>query len=390
MRWTILIPSLLLASLLSCSTAAPPRTPGMEALDVEITTAELRLKTYELESYFAAVVQTAADEILAAETEPAIRRAALRWKLNAIPAMQAAVFQLDPLGALADAWGLCRQMEEFFTNGAGRELFGDSQSIAIEESRLLSTEVRLLALSVIGAERLEEVRPRLEAWLAENPFHDISFGRRTVAASASSITAANSSRDALASVGQIEDLVRDLSDRLAIYAEQIPEIARWHAELLTMDISQNEIAPLWEDIESIDASAASLDIEIQALRRFVESTPDLIASERVVILEAIERDLETALVDVDRQRVATLSAVTVEREAILAEIEVLRETVTRDLEQALVDVLSDAEALVERQAATLMVEAEGLVDLIFWRLLVLVAIGCVGLAIALRLSRAKR
>jgi len=105
-------------------------------------------------------VQTAADEISAAETDPSIREAAVRWKINSIPAMQAAVFQLDPLAALADAWGLCAQMERFAT-GAGKDLFGDSQRIAVQDSLTLSEDVAALARSVVG-DQVEHRVPRRE------------------------------------------------------------------------------------------------------------------------------------------------------------------------------------------------------------------------------------
>ena len=120
----------------------------------------------------------------AAETDPSIREAAVRWKINSIPAMQAAVFQLDPLAALADAWGLCAQMERFFATGAGKDLFGDSQRIAVQDSLTLSEEAAALARSVVGVDGVKDVRPKLEAWLDENPIHDLSFWRRSVGADA--------------------------------------------------------------------------------------------------------------------------------------------------------------------------------------------------------------
>ena len=237
--------------------------------------------------------------------------------------MQAAVFQLDPLAALADAWSLRAQMERFFATGAGKDLFGDSQRTAIQDSLTLSEEAAALARSVVGVDGVKDVRPKLEAWLDENPIHDLSFGRRSVGADASAITAAEWGSGGLRSVGQVEDLLRDLSDRLTIYGEQIPELARWHSELLAMEVDQNTLAPLWEDIGSIERSAASLDAEIKELRRFVETTPHLVETERALILEVFEREIDSALADVNRQRVATIAALSSERKFILAELDSL-------------------------------------------------------------------
>ena len=109
-----------------CSTVPPPRTPGMEAIGVDTTTAELRQRIYRYESVFAATIHRAADEISANTSDRDIREMSIRWKINAVPTIQAAVFRLDPLAGLADAWGLTAQMENFFTSGNGKELFGSS------------------------------------------------------------------------------------------------------------------------------------------------------------------------------------------------------------------------------------------------------------------------
>ena len=136
-----------------------------------------------------------------------------------------------------------------------------------------------------------------------------------------------------------------------------------------MEVDQNMLAPLWEDIGSIERSAASLDAEIKELRRFVETTPHLVETERALILEVFEREIDSALADVNRQRVATIAALSSERKFILAELDSLRSVVTNDLEQARVDGTTDLELLVERRAHALVDEAEGLVDVVFWRVL---------------------
>ena len=46
-----------LAWSVGCSTVPPPRAPGMEAIGVDITTAELRQKIYRYESVFAATIR---------------------------------------------------------------------------------------------------------------------------------------------------------------------------------------------------------------------------------------------------------------------------------------------------------------------------------------------
>ncbi len=90
--------------IVGCAGKAPKQTPFMKSVGtVTLTTNELRLRAYEYESWFSAVVQSSADQIIGAMREARIREAALLWKINAIPAMQKAIFQTDPLAGLATA-----------------------------------------------------------------------------------------------------------------------------------------------------------------------------------------------------------------------------------------------------------------------------------------------
>ncbi len=370
-----------------CSTKPAPRTPGMAAVGVDITTAELRLVLYRYQGVFAAKIHQAADKIFANESDRDVREMSIRWKINAVPTMQSAVFQLDPLAGLADAWGLTAQMENFFTTGNGKELFGDSQAIAIETSRALRVEIRALAHSIVGDAKLREVELDFSTWLDENPILDIAFGRRSTSIDAASVTAARWGSGAMQSVGQIEDLVRDLSDRLSIYVAQVPELARSHAELLMIEADRYMLAPVWEDVASLERSAASAEQRIQSIGAFIESSPDLIASERIAIVEALQRELEIALVDVDRQRLETLVSISAEREAIMNDIDSLRSDIMDDLRAVTAVTTTEVEEMVDRKALAIVAESESLVDMMFWRALILIAIGLAGLAIVLRSTR---
>ena len=142
-------PSILLLLLLgACATS--PRTPAFmaSAPGVHVEPAELRVRVYAYESFFAATVQSSANEILSREKEFEIKRAALLWKINVIPAMQKAVFKADPLAALGDAWVLTLQMARYLDEGPGKDLFGESQSIAVEAAHKLESEVESVALAV--------------------------------------------------------------------------------------------------------------------------------------------------------------------------------------------------------------------------------------------------
>lgn len=161
----------------SCASAPPSRTQGMSELGVQQTTAELRVLLREYLRWFAAETVTAANNVVAEEEDLAIQETALLFKVNAVPTMQAAVFQRDPIAALSDAWAITASMRLFFEEGAGANLFGASQDEVVEPMRSLEEEVLGLVERVVGAERLAAVRPEFDRWVRDNPFESLYFGR---------------------------------------------------------------------------------------------------------------------------------------------------------------------------------------------------------------------
>src|SRR5687768_15899871 len=79
----------------------------------------LRARMFEYSITFAAEVDLAASSIERQTTDPMVRRNAMLWKIRAVPEMRKACFRLEPVSSLVDAWTLARQMDQFFSDGAG-------------------------------------------------------------------------------------------------------------------------------------------------------------------------------------------------------------------------------------------------------------------------------
>ncbi|HEY7697422.1 MAG TPA: hypothetical protein VIE88_03360, partial [Vicinamibacteria bacterium] len=205
-----------------CAKAPPPRTPAMSELGVHQTTAEVRVLLHSYLRWFTTQVVATADAIVSNESDLEIKESAIRLKVAAIPSMQAAVFQRDPLAALVDTWALTAALARFLESGEGGALFGASQPTALETVRQLEVEIRTIAENVVGQQKAEEVRPVLERWVQEHPIHDLSLGMRAAGTGAASTAAAAWGTSGLQAVGQIDETARELSDRLTVYAEQMP------------------------------------------------------------------------------------------------------------------------------------------------------------------------
>jgi len=92
---------------------------------------EIRLRVVSYASLAAGLVEETADEIRAEATASATGKAALQWKLHAIPIIQETALQPDPLMAAADLWTFAVQMRHFFAEGEGRAALGTHQPVAI-------------------------------------------------------------------------------------------------------------------------------------------------------------------------------------------------------------------------------------------------------------------
>jgi hypothetical protein len=361
--------------LVGCASAPPTRTSRMTELGVGQTTAEIRVYLREYLRGFNTEIAAAADDVLVIEKDLAVQEAALRLKANAVTAMQAAVFQRDPLAAITDAWALTAAMRNFFEDGKGKALFAGSQSRVVAVLQTLEGRIDEFAQTVVGKERVEAVRPEIYRFVRENPIRDLSLGIRSAGLQASVLAAAGWSTDVRRSVTQIEETARDLSDRLTIYAEQLPQIVRWQSEIVLIETRREVLAKPFADLDGLDRNFAAIVKDVDAVTELVTGTPALIAEERTHLQDALDRERAAILASVDGQRVATLAAVTAEREAILAAVEELRKASFRDLgteTQRSLDRMDKLSAATVQDLGRLSSEA---IDRLFWRALELLLAG---------------
>src|SRR5262249_30946071 len=131
-------------TVLACSIAAllasgcakvPHQSALMRTLDARTAPGALRATENALAVSVPGEIETSADEIIARADDPAIRRQAMQWKLEAIPAYYQTLFQVDSLAAAMDTVVLAIQLEDYLSQGAGRDRFGGHQHVALEAAR---------------------------------------------------------------------------------------------------------------------------------------------------------------------------------------------------------------------------------------------------------------
>ncbi len=376
LRPVFLVAVMAVAAVTACSTAAPRQTGLQETLGSDVSAQELRLRVTEYAQTFAQTVELAADSILQLATERTAARNALIWKSYAVPAIYRSATLPDPLAAAIDSRVLTYQMNDYFTTGSGRDLFGDDQYLAVEAVQFLQGEVQR-ARHLAAQEANPELDSAVVRFATENPLDNPYFFRR----SAVEVLAKSMGEErvsGLQAVGSMTDLMYDMSQRLNVYAELLPRAGRWQAELMLAELADPDRSAVYlEVLNQLEA--------METLNAFLLSAPDLVDEQRDILLEAVDHQrlaFEAALEKyVAGATGEILAGITPEREAAMVELdrilhEEIDEAVTRldgSISQAVVDIDG---ALVRA------------VDQLFVRLLQLVAIvGVVAVVLVLLLRR---
>ena len=111
--------------------------------EVTVSAAQLRAMVNALADRFADQIEQTADQIGATTKDPAVRRRALAFKIDAVPAVYTAAYRADPLTSFVDVWALAFQLDQYLGDGAGRDSFGAGQGAARDSARELVAEADL-------------------------------------------------------------------------------------------------------------------------------------------------------------------------------------------------------------------------------------------------------
>jgi hypothetical protein len=354
---------------------APKQTNIMKASDVKVgaSTGELRHRTIAYAKRAAGFIEETADEIRATGGSPDVRKAALRWKLSAIPLIQEAALQPDPLVAIADIWSFVLQMREFFISGAGRQMFGEHQALAIAACERLAADGESVVGVVLRGADTSIPRGKIEAWAAANPIHSNNF-RRDFIAAAYSEQLFGKSAGTLATVSNMEQTIRDIDYRLGFFNEYLLKQARWTVELSMIDAV---------DRLEVDAAIGLLRESVSRMTALAAELPHMLEQQRDGLWAALALEREATLGSIDAQRADTLSVLSQERIAILEAMDAQRQAIFTALESERDSTLAELESLVERSLMSV-------VDHAFWRLAQLLGVAAVaGFVLLLVFRRTK-
>jgi hypothetical protein len=337
---------------------------------VSVSAAVLRVRINDLVDRSAGRIELAADRISADTADEALRRRALLLKVDAIPAVYSAGFRADPVASAVDVWGFAFQFRQFMEDGAGRNTFGPGQAVLQECARDLLADVDAVVRAIaIRPEHFDQARARVEGWAKSHPV-DLAFSSR---ASGVALVAElrSAERDVFLAVGAVSDVIENLSERLNVYAAQLPKQARWQAEILIKEMAGSlGVEGALGDVRDVGVAARRAtdvlgDVGAAARRanEVLGDLPGLLGAERDIL--AAER--RAILTSINTQRSQTLEYLTAERFAVLAAAREERVALVAALRQERIEALLEVDAIKTRAIESGLAGFKDLIDYTLWR-----------------------
>ncbi len=328
-----------------------------------VTSQELQIRVSEFSTHFAHAVEASADEIMSRTTDPAIRHRALVWKIYGISACQSAATSSDPLIAFIDMWTFIVQMADYFETGGGKDAFGELQPIAVNTSRSLEAQIMNMVKEKVLPEGFDKTQSFVDDWVREHPIKTRFYTRDSTQPLLTDIYRA-SKKGTMATMGSIDQGIRDISDRLSYLSDNLPRQARWQAEYLMENTVSGQ--KLDETLNNVNTLVKSVD----RMARVVEQSPELIEKERTAVFAEIREERKAVLKSINEQRIETIQEVNKEIIEVIKALHEERVATVKDLRNERIETL---EFISKR--------VEGMVESLFWRVsLCLAGLVAVGLA----------
>jgi hypothetical protein len=280
-----------------CASPSPAEKREEAALGTVVHPARLTGDLQTFGSHYAATLAGVMSTIAANTADRSIREKTYLVKLSGIPGMAAAVANPDPRLAFVDAWTACVQGRLYFTEGLGKDAYGDQQALAVDALQRLEREISDIGRKHFGAEIIEEAAPNIERFAKTQPFsYDSELG------SPGPETAVGSSWDrtllsvvstplaplrGIEGVGDTPSAINKVAQTVTDFTRvvrQLPAIIRWQSELLLLEL---------DSLPSVVEARKSMDRVSTAAESFSKTAETLPGEFRQEVEAAIQASEES-------------------------------------------------------------------------------------------------
>ena len=340
--------------------SAPTETALMKEAGIQISITEYKIRLREFGYRFSGIVELSADEIISKTSNDEIKKQALLWKIHAIPAMIRSLSINDPFAAGLDVWILSVQMLQYFEDGYGKDLFGEHQDIAITASKLIVSDAENVARETKVMNDISRGQEITKEWTNKYPINNNRFLRISAIDTVAHIIGSQGF-DLGTTVESIAVSVYELKDQVTLYTNYLPKQIKWQAQYELYNFLGDSL--IENSLNNIDRVVLSTE----RISKMIEESPELVREIHLATLVEMDKQRLETLELISNERIAVLEAITSERIAIL-------ETIHNERTESLDRIEEIANKTINQSALF----AGDVIDKIFWRVLIILALVFVG------------
>jgi hypothetical protein len=294
---------LVLASVLGCASAE--EQPAARAAERRASPLRAQLDFF-VEGEATRIEDFSADVIARAD-DARVRRSAQLWKMVVIPELRSSLLRADDQAALLHLWARNVQLQRYFAEGRGPQVFGAHAADGKALFEELTARAAELARVELGDARYASAAELVERYTQGHPLEadplqaatrDSQFDQllrdslnkplEVVMQPLRAINPGTGLSDTARAVHEFGATVEDVRRDLA----RLPEQIRWQTELLLLDLDQNRSrASAQESLTALAESAERLSHSAEALPADLESRATRLLTE----LETQQSELRTTL-----------------------------------------------------------------------------------------------
>ena len=343
MRSSLPIAALLLAA---CATI-PTQSEFMRQQGVKVSSEAIRVRLRSEAIPFTGLMAQAADVVIAESSDPAVRRRALVWKINVVPAMYRTLFNQRPLVAVIDTWALLVQAEQYLESPEGKAAFGPGAEGVLATTRELEGRLQEIVQWAVPERKLPAIRARVVEWAEKHPVR-LTFATRDSIDQYLVTLAPTEELSVFAAVGQLNEDMNGLIGRMDFLPVMVPNQVTWQAQLAYVDLIDPRLEAALtrggQAMESLDAMIAWLGTS--GLDGFANEQRTQImrgiAAERAEIERLVEGQRREIQAFVEKERAEIGAMVQKERVAAMADAQRFSDHATAEATRSAKEVVDHA------------------------------------------------
>lgn len=342
---------------LSGCTATSSESTLMKNMEgVKMTSSELSIRLNEFVKYFDDAVEETADEIIKKSNSMEVKRNALEWKINVIPRVLETITISDPVAAGIDIYALCLQMDHFFKEGNGSNLFGEQQQLAINISDEIFNEIRILSDDFREFKEGDEIEKQIQDWVGKNPVVNLRFSRKsTMELMAKALGRKNLGLGS--TIGSMAEGIHILGRQVNIYSEFLPKHIKWQIEY--------ELTGLM-----MDSTMEKTFDKFNRMSYSIEGMAKVLGESR----EALKNLQQSSFSELHKQLLFTISTLKNERAIVLDTLKAERMAILHDIYQQRIETLDRIDSIAQNTIIQSSLIADSIIDKIFWRAMIVFAL----------------